>query len=101
MRRITQDHNSPSLRFLLLYDPVDLPDAVAMACAVWDGFAEETTLCSASCLTEPGETYGMVIFYKDGFTYDSMPKTGKANVSVVSRAKKTEFVPRLLAVLRG
>lgn len=74
---------------------VDLPDAVAMGCLVWDDFVEETTLCYGSCITEKGETYGMVIFYKDGFTYDSMPKIGKANVSVVSKAKKSEFVERL------
>ena len=78
---------------------VDLPDAVAMACLAWPDFVEETTLCSGSCLTEPTEAYGMVIFYKDGFIYDSMPKTGKPNVSVVTKAKKTEFVQRLNEVL--
>lgn len=74
---------------------VDLPDAVAMACVAWEDFVEETTLCYGSCITDKGETYGMVIFYKDGFVYDSMPKIGKANVSVVSKAKKSEFVERL------
>ena len=74
---------------------VDLPDAVAMGCLVWPDFVEETTQCYASCNTQPGETYGMVIFYREGFTYDSMPKIGACNVSVVSKAKKTEFVDRL------
>ncbi|MBQ3792556.1 MAG: nucleoside hydrolase [Clostridia bacterium] len=78
---------------------LDLPDAVAMACMVWPDFVEETTLCYGSCITDPGETHGMVIFYRDGFTYDSMPKIGKANVSVVSKAKKELFVSRLLEVL--
>ena len=82
-------------------DAVDLPDAVAMACIAWPDFAEETTLCYGSVITEPGETYGMVIFYRDGFTYDSMPKIGKCNVSVVSKAKKPEFVDRLNAVFTG
>ena len=80
---------------------VDLPDAVAMACICWPDFVEETTLCYGSCITDPGETYGMVIFYKDGFTYDSMPKIGKCNVSVVTKAKKNEFVDRLNAVYRS
>ena len=40
----------------------------------------------------------MLIYYKDGFTYDSQPKIGKANISVVSKAKKEEFVDRLNAV---
>ena len=77
---------------------VDLPDAVAMACIAWPDFVEETTRCYGSCITEPGETYGMVIFYREGFTYDSMPKIGKCNISVVSKAKKSEFVDRLNAV---
>ena len=77
---------------------VDLPDAVAMACLVWPDFVEETRLCYGSCITEPGETYGMLIYYRDGFTYDSMPEIGKCNISVVSKAKKEEFVDRLNAV---
>ena len=77
---------------------VDLPDAVAMACLVWPDFVQETTLCYGSCITTPGETYGMLVYYKDGFTYDSMPKIGKPNISVVTRAKKEEFVDRLNAV---
>ena len=80
---------------------VDLPDAVAMGCLVWPDFAEETTQCYGSCITDPGETYGMVIFYREGFTYDSMPKIGKCNVAVVSKAKKSEFVDRLNAVFRS
>ena len=77
---------------------VDLPDAVAMACLVWPDFVEETTLCYGSCITTPGETYGMLVYYKAGFTYDSMPQIGEANISVVSKAKKHEFVDRLNAV---
>ncbi len=79
-------------------DAVDLPDAVAMACVVWDDFVLGTAQCYGSCITEPGETYGMVIFYREGFTYDSMPKIGACNVSVVSAEKKTEFADRLNAV---
>jgi hypothetical protein len=43
----------------------------------------------------------MVIFYRKGFTYDSMPKIGECNVSVVTKAKKSEFVDRLNAVFRS
>ena len=74
---------------------IDLPDAIAMACLAWPDFVEETTLCYGSCITEPGETYGMLIYYKDGITYDSMPKIGKANISLVSKIKKDEFIDRL------
>ena len=78
---------------------LDLPDAVAMATLVWPDFVQETVRCYGSCITEPGETYGMVIFYKEGFTYDSMPKIGTCNVSVVTKAKKREVVKRLNEVL--
>ena len=81
-------------------DALDLPDAVAMATLVWPDFVLETTQCYGSCITAPGETHGMVIFYKEGFTYDSMPKIGKANVSVVTKAKKDIFVSRLNEVLK-
>ena len=80
-------------------DAVDLPDAVAVAAMAWPDFVEETTQCYGSCITDPGETHGMVIFYREGFTYDSMPKIGKANVSVITKAKKDIFVSRLLKVL--
>ncbi len=80
-------------------DAVDLPDAVAMACLVWDDFVTETVKCYGSCITAKGETHGLVIFYKEGFTYDSMPKIGQANVSVVTKAKKDEFVSRLNEIL--
>lgn len=78
---------------------VDLPDAVAMATLAWPDFVQETAQCYGSCITAKGETHGMVIFYKEGFTYDSMPKIGKANVSVVTKAKKKVFVKRLNEVL--
>ena len=71
-----------------------------MATLVWPDFVLETTQCYGSCITAPGETHGMVIFYKEGFTYDSMPKIGKANVSVVTKAKKDIFVSRLNEVLK-
>ena len=74
---------------------VDLPDALAMACLVWPDFVEETTLCYGSCITAPGETYGMLIYYKAGFKYDSMPTIGEANLSVVSKVKTNEFVQRM------
>ena len=77
---------------------IDLPDAVAMACLAWPDFVEETTLCYGSCITEPGETYGMLIYYRDGYTYDSMPKIGKSNISLVTKIKKDEFIDRLNAV---
>ncbi len=78
---------------------LDLPDAVAMACLVWPDFVTGTAKCYGSCITAKGETHGMVIFYKEGFTYDSMPIIGEANVTVVTKAKKRIFVKRLNQIL--
>lgn len=78
---------------------VDLPDAVAMGCVLWNDFVQETVRCRGSCITAPGECYGQVIFYRQGFTYDSMPEVGVCNVDVVSKAKKDTFAARLNAVL--
>ena len=77
---------------------VDLPDAVAMACVAWPDFVERTVRCYGSCITQPGECYGQVIFYKEGFTYDSQPRIGACNVDVVTAAKKETFAERLNAV---
>ena len=79
---------------------MDLPDAVAMACLVWPDFVEATARCYGSCITVPGECYGQVIFYKEGFTYDSQPKIGACNVDVVTKAKKDVFAKRHNEVFR-
>ncbi|MCR5041559.1 MAG: nucleoside hydrolase [Clostridia bacterium] len=80
-------------------DAVDIPDGTAAACALWDGYMTETTLCHASCITDPGECYGQVIFYKSGFHYDSEPPRGVENVELVTGAKDAEFAEKLIAAL--
>ena len=41
-------------------------DAMKMMCAVCPGFMRDTIQCHGSCITDPGETYGQVIFYDGG-----------------------------------
>lgn len=52
-------------------DKVNNCDAAAMMCCLDPDFVTSTVLTHASCITDVGETYGQVIFYKKSFTYDS------------------------------
>ena len=45
-------------------------DSVAMMCALYPEFVKNTINTHASCITDEGETYSQVLFYKEGFTYD-------------------------------
>lgn len=45
-------------------------DSLAMMCVVYEDFLTDIVNCHGSCITEKGETYGQVIFYQEGFTYD-------------------------------
>ncbi len=51
-------------------DNVMLCDPVTIMCMISPGFVKETLSVHGSCITEEGETYAQVIFYKEGFTYD-------------------------------
>ncbi len=67
-------------------------DACAMMCVVNSDYLNSTINCHASCITEPGETYGQVIFYREGFTYDMIDNDGfDYNVSLVSEVDQTEY----------
>ena len=46
-------------------------DPVAVMCALYPDFMNESVQCHASCITKNGETYGQVLFYQEGFTYDA------------------------------
>lgn len=56
-------------------------DGTAMMCVVCPEFITESRLCHGSCITDPGETYGQVIFYQKGFTYD-MTREGEFDYNV-------------------
>ena len=66
-------------------------DATAMMCAVYDGFITDTIRCHGSCITEKGETYGQVIFYQQGFTYDVVDNDFDYNVTLVSGVRKMDY----------
>lgn len=78
---------------------VDLPDAIAMAAALWDGFVVEQAACYCECCTEQNSTYGQVIFYKEGSTYEACPNVGKPNAYVLTKVNDSLFTERFMNLL--
>lgn len=76
-----------------------LPDPIAMACVLWEGYMLESISCHASVIVEPGETYGQVILYQEGFGYDSPVTFDCYNVAVATVTRddmfKTWFIDTL------
>ena len=67
-------------------------DSIAMMSALYPGFINETIPCHASCITQEGETYGQVLFYKEGFQYDAVTKDFDYNVTLVNNVDKDEYL---------
>ena len=74
-------------------------DGVAMMCAVCGDFVGETIQCHGSCITDPGETYGQVIFYREGFTYDMTAGDYDCNVTLVTDVDRSGFFNEYIARL--
>ena len=83
-------------------DMVDLPDAVAMAVALWpDDFVTGKVSCYCQCCFDSGPTYGQVIFYQDGRTYESMPEWRGANAEVITEVDEGIFTSRFMNLIAG
>ena len=79
---------------------VDIPDGVAMACALWDGYLLETKACHATVMTEDNEAYGQVILYQEGFGYDNGVEYDDYNFSVASKTADQSFKKTLIELLK-
>ena len=77
----------------------DLPDAIAMAAALWPDFVKSSVKCHCSCVTAEGSTYGQVIFYQDGRIYESMPTIGGNNAEVITAVDEKIFTKRFMTAL--
>ena len=71
-------------------------DGVAMMCVLRPDFIKEKLQCHGSCVTDPGETYGQVIFYRQGYTYDLSAGDFDYNVTLVSEVDRSRFFTRYL-----
>ena len=76
-------------------------DSLAMACVLNPDFVKETIPCHASCITDTGETYAQVIYYKQGFTYDVVSNDFDYNVSLVSDVEKERYFDTYLAGIQS
>lgn len=79
---------------------VDLPDAVAMAAAIRDGFVKESVNCFCKCCTLEESAYGQVILYADGKTYEAVSSVPKPNANVITKVDESLFVRSLLNILK-
>lgn len=66
-------------------------DSMAMMCVLRPGFVKSSIQTHASCITEPGETYAQVIFYKEGFTYDIVANDFEHNVALITEADGANY----------
>ena len=66
-------------------------DALAMTCVLRPDFIQDSGRYHGSCITDPGETYAQVIFYREGFTYDAASNDFDYNVTLVTKVDKEHF----------
>ena len=76
-------------------------DSMAMMCAIDSGFVRSTIKCHGSCITSPGETFGQVIFYREGFTYDAVSNDQEHNVTLVTEVDASGYFDRYLKRVSG
>jgi purine nucleosidase len=82
-------------------DIATLPDPIAMACVLWSDYALASVPCHASVITDPGETYGQVLFYKEGHGYDVSFSFDNYNVSVVTETRSDLFKTWFMQTLKN
>lgn len=76
------------------------PDAVAMSCVLYPDFVHSAINCHASCIDADNETYGQVIFYKEGMTYDSRIEDLDYGVKLVTDVDAAGFFDRYCEAIR-
>ena len=77
----------------------NIPDAIAMACVLWDEYMTETKACHASVMTKNDETYGQVILYQKDYGYDSGIKFDDYSFHVVTKTASETFKSKFIKLL--
>ena len=75
---------------------IDNCDSFAMMCALYPSIIKKSVMCHASCIADVGETYGQVIFYKEGEWYDAVREELNYNVRVVTDVDGINFFKNYL-----
>ena len=76
-------------------------DSLAMMCALYPDFINEKINTHASCIIDEGETYGEVVYYKEGFTYDAADNDFDYNVELVTDVDKADYFNNYLDAVSG
>ena len=74
-------------------------DAELMMCAVYDGYVTDTLQCHGSCITDGGETFGQVVFYQEGFSYDIAVNDFTYNVTLITGVNKEDYFDLFLKTI--
>lgn len=75
-------------------------DSLAMMCVLYPGFIKETADMHGSCITDEGETYAEVLFYRKGFTYDAAKNDFVYNVTLVTDVDRTAYFENFKAAVQ-
>ena len=76
-------------------------DALAMMCVIYSDFVTGTVNCHGSCITEKGETYGQVILYREGFTYDVAKNDFVYNAALITDICYEDYFDLYLRTIGG
>ena len=76
-------------------------DSVAMMAALYPAFVKDSISTHGSCIADEGETYGMVIFYKEGFTYDAVANDMNYNVDLITNVDKAGYFEDYLSLINN
>lgn len=74
-------------------------DTVAMMCCLDPSFTKSSLKAHGSCITQAGETYGQVLFYKEGFTYDIAKNDFEHNVTLTTEVDSDHFFDQFFSII--
>ena len=75
-------------------------DSVAMMCMIKPDFVLSSVKAHGSCITDAGEAYAQVIFYKEGFTYDMVKNDFDYNVTLITEVDKANYFNNYLQTIK-
>ncbi len=70
--------------------------ALAMMCVLYPDFIKGSVKVHGSCITDPGETYAQVIFYKEGFTYDVVSNDFDHSATLITEVESEKYFENYL-----
>ena len=74
-------------------------DAVAMSCVLNPDFVKSSVQAHGSCITDEGECFAQVIFYREGFNYDLTANDFDYNVTLITDVDKGHFFDMYKAII--